>query len=104
MKGDRALISRLNDRAIVSAPSQSFFPCEKDFAAHGFFPNTARCSNSMTHKAPITMKPTVDPSARTTGMPLNARTPNDAAAVSADIRTETGGVSRRYADVAEKIE
>ena len=64
-------------------------------AAHGFFPKAARCSNSITSSATITIMATVEPSARTTGMPLIARTPNDAAVVRADMRTETGVASRR---------
>ena len=58
----------------------------------------------MIKSAEITMIATVDPRARTTGIPLKASTPNEAAVVSADILTETGGASPRYADVAEKIE
>jgi hypothetical protein len=63
----------------------------------------AKCSNSITSKAASTIAATVAPRARTTGMALKARTPKETIVVRPDKRTDIGGGSRRWAEVALKI-
>src|SRR4051812_21087529 len=88
-------IGRLHRGTFLAEAAHGRVPSLEQRAAHDFSPSGARCSNSMTSSAVTTISATVEPRARTTGIPLKANTPNDAAAVSADKRTDTGAVSRR---------
>src|ERR1700676_4497493 len=61
----------------------------------GLLSPEARGASSVITRAARTMIATVDPSAATTGILLSARTPNEDAAATPDMRMEGGGSSPR---------